>query len=214
MCGRYAYAIQNLGRWRTVFKLILEEVVDKYNIAPSTTVPVFTKDGWCTMRWGLVPSWSKEPKTKYATFNARVESFITKPLFRAAWQADRRCLIPLAGYYEWKKIDESKTPFYITSKLDEPLVFAGLWERWGDDKDGFLSCTILTTAAQGDLIDLHHRMPIMLEPDQATSWLKGSKEEALAELDKPSIKNIHYFQVNKAVGNPRNQGKNLIDPLS
>ncbi len=214
MCGRYAYAIRNLGRWGAIFKMILEEVAEKFNIAPSANVPVFTRKGWYTMRWGLVPSWSKEPKTKYSTFNARVESFTTKPLFRSAWQADRRCLIPTAGYYEWKTIDKQKTPFYITSELDEPLVFAGLWERWGDEKDGFLSCTILTTAAQGDLTELHHRMPIILEPDQASSWLTGTKEEALDILGRPSTKHIHYYEVSKTVGNPRNQGKNLIEPLA
>ncbi len=214
MCGRYAYAIKDLGRWGVVFKVILEEVVDKYNIAPSSGVPVFTKEGWFTMRWGLVPSWSKEPKTKYATFNARVETFTTKPLFRSAWQANRRCLIPTTGYYEWKMVGEQKTPFYISSTLNEPLVFAGLWETWGDGEDEFMSCTIITTSARGSLVELHQRMPVILEPDQAVSWLKGTKEEALAILDCPSVNNIRYFQVNKDVGNPRNQGKGLIEPLS
>lgn len=213
MCGRYAYAIHKLGRWGAVFTVILEEIVDKYNIAPSATVPVFTQEGWKTMRWGLVPSWSKEPQTKYATFNARVESFTTKPLFRSAWKTDRRCLIPTSGYFEWKMIEKQKTPFYVTSTLDEPLVFAGLWEEWGEGEQSFLSCTILTASAQGCLLDLHHRMPIILEPEQGKTWLKGTKEEALAILANPSLSNVQYFQVDKDVGNPRNQGKRLIKPL-
>ncbi len=212
MCGRYAYDVSKLGRWKAVFALLMEGIENKYNIAPSASVPVFTRDGWCTMRWGLVPSWSKEAKTKYATFNARVESFTEKPAFRSAWKQERRCLIPLSGYYEWKVTGGEKRAYYVTTTLDEPLVIAGLWEKWEKDSHSMLSCTILTTAAEGILADLHHRMPVMLEPAQASTWLRGEKQQALEVLQNPSLEHIHFYQVNPAVGNPRNQGRGLIDP--
>jgi len=194
--------------------MILEEIDGRYNIAPTTTVSVFTKDGWTKMRWGLVPSWSKEPKTKYATFNARVESFFEKPMYRSAWKSDQRCLIPVSGYYEWKTEDGGKHPFYIHSALDEPLVFAGLWEKWQNEDSELFSCTIITTAAKEILADLHHRMPVMFEPAEAELWLRGGKEDAMTALHNPSVQNVIYHQVDDMVGNPRNQGRTLISPCT
>jgi len=212
MCGRYSCVIQNLGRWEAVFKVLLEEVDERYNIAPSAMVPVFTGNGWCRMRWGLVPAWSEEAKTKYATFNARLESFTEKPMFRSAWKENRRCLIPVSGYYEWVKKDGEKIPYYISSDLDEPLVFAGLWEKWQGEGAELLSCTIITTASAGDLSKLHHRMPVILEPYQAQAWLTESKTDAMAVLEEPSAEKIKYYKVSPEVGNPRNQGPLLVVP--
>lgn len=212
MCGRYACVIQDLGRWGAVFGVMLEELNDRYNIAPTAMVPVFTRDGWRKMRWGLVPPWSKEAKTKYATFNARVESFVHKPAFRAAWREDRRCLIPVSGYYEWVKENDGKVPYYIHSRQDEPLVFAGLWEKWLGEEKELLSCTIITSEAEGDLVALHQRMPVMIKPEQAEDWLRGGKSEALAVLEKPAFDNMRFHPVAHGVGNPRNQGRSLVVP--
>lgn len=213
MCGRYACAITTLGRWGSVFKVLLEELDGRYNIAPSAMVPVFRKEGWCTMRWGLVPSWSKENKTKYATFNARMETFRTKPAFRSAWSGSRRCLIPLSGYYEWKIVDGRKRPFYVTSTRDEPLVIAGLWEEWRNEEESLLSCTIITAPAVGSLQQLHHRMPIFIEPVQAHDWLNGDKTQAMKVLSDPSLQYIRFYEVSSEVGNTRNRGRGLIEPV-
>lgn len=213
MCGRYACAIQDLGRWGAVFKVWLEGIENRYNIAPTAMVPVFTVEGWREMRWGLVPAWSKEPKSKYATFNARAESITEKPLFRDAWQGARRCLIPVTGYYEWKVVDTNKEAFFVTSKLNEPLVLAGLWERWSKDELELYSCTIITTVALGEMSELHQRMPVSFEPDQGRSWLWGSMSEAQDLLQKSSLDKIYFYRVSADVGNPRHQGKSLIKPL-
>ena len=214
MCGRYAFALNTLGRWKAVFTMLLEGFDMKYNIAPSTMVPVFTRDGWQMMRWGLVPAWSKDGKTKYATFNARAESLTEKPLFRQPWKNEQRCLIPVSGYYEWCSDSGDKQPYFIHSSLDEPLVFAGLWEKWQNDLESFFSCTIITTRSADELSKLHHRMPVMLEPDQAEDWLKGDIQRAMQLLERATCPDVRYHQVSKDVGNPRNQGANLIVPVS
>lgn len=125
MCGRYAFAVNDLGRWSST--LVGSNVsYEKYNISPTSVVPVYSADGWQLMRWGLIPAWSKVPIIKYATFNARSESLIEKPVYRSAWKHGQRCLIPASGYFEWKQEGKVKTPFFIKSALPEPLVFAGL----------------------------------------------------------------------------------------
>lgn len=213
MCGRYVSKLQPLGKWTATFTTWIEEYSDAYNIAPTATVPVFTARGWTWMRWGLVPSWSKEPKTKYSTFNARAESLVEKPAYRSAWKHGQRCLIPAAGYYEWKKGKEGKTPYYITASAEEPLVFAGLWDRWADGTTELLSCSIITCDASGNLAELHNRMPLMLLQEQADQWLHGSLETNAVLLTTPPSVETRYHPVDTRVGNTRNQGPDLIRPV-
>lgn len=213
MCGRYVSKLQPLGPWAATFKTWIEEYCDAYNIAPTATVPVFTDRGWSLMRWGLVPSWSKEPKTKYATFNARAESLAEKPAYRSPWKHGQRCLIPAAGYYEWQKGKGGKTPYYITASAGEPLVFAGLWDRWTDTATELLSCSIITCQARGNLVQLHNRMPLMLVPEYAEQWLHGSPETNVDLLAAPPSVAVRYHPVDSRVGNTRNQGADLITPV-
>lgn len=213
MCGRYVSKLQPLGRWKATFATWIEEHVDAYNIAPTAMVPVFTALGWSRMRWGLVPSWSREPRTRYATFNARAESLPEKPTYRSAWKHGQRCLLPAAGYYEWKKEGKNKDPFFIQASLDEPLVFAGIWDRWTDRETELLSCSIITCQARGELVQLHHRMPMMLAPEHADQWLHGSPETNAELLAAPPSIAVQYHRVDARVGNTRNQGADLIKPV-
>ncbi len=213
MCGRYAFVMQPLGRWEYVFKPVPGDYRNKYNIAPTTSIPVFTSTGWQLMRWGLVPSWSKEPTAKYSTFNARSESLISKPAYRSAWKHGQRCLVPATGYYEWRKEGASKQPYFIRSQHDEQLVFPGIWDRWEKGENELFSCSIITTEAQGSLKSLHHRMPIMLEPDTAELWLSGSDRECEDILQQPPIIDTRFYPVDKAVGNVRNQGEASIERI-
>ncbi len=104
----------------------------RYNVAPTTPVPVVTSDKHQRilemMRWGLIPSWAKDMKSGYATFNARADSVATKPAYRSAWKTGRRCLVMADGFYEWRKTD--KQPFFITLGNRQPMALAGLWEAW------------------------------------------------------------------------------------
>jgi putative SOS response-associated peptidase YedK len=213
MCGRYAFAFKETGRFTRVMVDVLEGVEDNYNISPTSIVPVYLRDGWKMMRWGLVPAWSKEPKLKYATFNARSDSLMQKPTFRSAWKHGQRCLFPATGYYEWKKQGSMKTPYFIKSVNDEPLVFAGLWDRWQSPKTELFSCTIITCDSDGVLKEIHDRRPLMLEPDLADGWIQGDVDAALEILEGSAMPEVVFYPVSQLVGNPRNHGVELIRPV-
>ncbi len=178
-----------------------------YNRAPTSEVAAFRGETGELMRWGMIPSWSKEFKSNFATFNARVETVAEKPTFRNAWAKSHRCLIPMAGYYEWRGEKGSKQPVYITDRNSGVIVVAGLYEQWGSN--GQLSCTMLTTAADQELAPIHPRMPIMLTQESAREWLAGSKD--VTAFKRPSL---IYYPVSKAVGNVRNNSPELITPVS
>lgn len=178
----------------------------RYNRPPSSPVVAFRRKSGEVMRWGMVPGWAKEFDSKYATFNARIESVADKPTFRNAWNKQQRCLIPMAGYYEWVGEKGDKQPVYITDPNAGLIVAAGLWESWGERED--LSCTMLTMPSDRELEPIHPRMPVMLEPNQTQAWLSGDID--VNELKRP---NLIYHPVSKAVGNVRNESERLIEPI-
>lgn len=102
MCGRFVNHLADMHRWAALLKGWPAGGALSYNVAPTTQVPLLTAQGSQMMSWGLVPAWSKEAKTQYATFNARLESAAEKPAFRNAWRAKRTCIVPMRGYYEWR----------------------------------------------------------------------------------------------------------------
>jgi putative SOS response-associated peptidase YedK len=196
----------------------LELFEPRYNIAPTQEIVVVRADPACgrrsasMMRWGLVPSWSKEGLKGRPMINARAETLAEKPAFRTAYRC-RRCLIPADGFYEWQQPPGGrgkKQPFYIHRRDHEPFAFAGLWEKWRggpaamDAKqepspspslerkgtEGPLaieSCAIVTTASTGALSELHDRMPVILAPNDYAQWLDPSIEDcsSLAHLLQP-----------------------------
>lgn len=131
MCGRYNNHRQAMERWREILlDWPSDEAWLRYNVPPTSDIPIVTAEGVRIARWGMIPSWAKEFKSKYATFNACIETVGDLPTFRNAWKASRTCLVPAAGYYEWPEYLD-KQPYYI-HKPNDMLVFAGLWEPWGD----------------------------------------------------------------------------------
>ena len=183
-------------------------VNQRFNVAPTTQVAAFRNTAGEAMRWGMIPSWSNSFESKYATFNARIETVDEKPTFRNAWKQSQRCLIPMAGYYEWSGAKGGKTPFYITDRDTGGMVVAGLYESWGDDH---LSCTILTMPANDQLVHIHPRMPIMLTPESADNWLNGDADKQSLVGSEPP--NVIYYPVSKAVGNVRNDTPELMEPI-
>src|SRR5262249_50146141 len=130
------------------------------------------------MRWGLVPWHWKKPlkQLRLATFNARVETVATKPMFRDAFKR-HRCLIPASGYYEWQDTPDGKQPWYFTAADGSTvLTMAGLWDRWAnvETKEQLLSCTMLITEPNRYVAEVHDRMPVILKPEQFDGWLDGS----------------------------------------
>ena len=214
MCGRYANHVHQMGEWVEILRDWPEDVETGYNIAPTQIIPAFTPEGGKAMRWGLVPHWSKEASPKYATFNARVESAAEKPAFRGAWKQSRTCLIPALGYYEWKGEKGNKQPYFVRPKDGDLMVMAGLWETWQRPDQEISSCTILTQSSQGNLIDLHHRMPIMLQPEQAERWLEQgtSITQELVEYD--AAQHLKCYPVSKTVNRSREEGESLTEPLT
>lgn len=150
----------------------------RYNIRPTQDLPVVRfVDGeleLTLLRWGLIPSWSKEPELKFPTFNARAETLAEKPTFRAPFK-NRRCLILVDGFYEWpKKPSKDRRPRHIRFRDHRPMALAGLWDRWTDRATGVSidSCTIVTTEANELLASVpHDRMPVILDEAQQREWL-------------------------------------------
>ncbi len=191
MCGRFT---QRFG-WSELHELLdpvgsPANLAPRYNVAPGQQVAtVRAEDGGkrlAMMRWGLIPSWAKEPGIGYRLINARSETAPTTPSFRSAWRS-RRCLIPADGFYEWTGERKTRQPWLITMKRGGLFCFAGLWERWKvpaglqpggsladlGEGDALETCTILTTAANADIARVHHRMPVILPIEAYAPWLAG-----------------------------------------
>lgn len=192
-----------------------------YNIPPSTVIPVCREradDGreLVPARWGLVPRWSQGPDSRYSMFNARAESVHEKPAFRAAFRK-QRCLVPVDGFYEWKKAN-GKQPYYFYRQTGAPLVLAGLWDQWQAPDGSVLdSCTIIVTAANELMSPVHDRMPVILDPDQFAGWLDPSNQEvdALRDFLQPyDGSELECRAVGRAVNNPRNDSAELINESS
>ena len=168
MCGRYTYFPGEFADLRIRWNLDgeLPFFTNRYNICPSQQVPVVIaaegRNRLAALRWGLIPSWSKDEKIGSKMINARAESLIEKPSFNSLIEA-RRCLILSNGFYEWRKAGARKVPVYIYLKSQEPFAFAGLWEIWRKpDGNRLASCTIITCGANELIAPIHNRMPVIL----------------------------------------------------
>jgi len=182
MCGRYRLARK---------KEILAETFDaenevewspRYNVAPGQDVPVVRQDParprrmLSLMRWGLIPSWSKEANVGYKMINARAETVADLPVFRDPFRY-RRCLVPADGFYEWAMQGKQKSPFLFSMAGDSIFAFAGIWDRWRDpgktnpNKEWLETCSIITTSANALLSGIHDRMPVILKRDDYDLWL-------------------------------------------
>ncbi|MDQ2707010.1 MAG: SOS response-associated peptidase [Actinomycetota bacterium] len=171
------------------------------------------------LRWGLVPSWAKDPSVGSRMINARAETAAEKPAFRKALAA-RRCLLPATGWYEWKRAGSdasSKQPYFVTGTDGSPLAMAGLWEFWKPPQavEPLVSCAVLTTDAVGPLAEIHHRMPLLLPPERWDAWLNPDAEPPPALLEPPSselVARLELRPVSTLVNNVRNQGPELVAP--
>ena len=188
----------------------------RYNIAPTQFVAAIRNDAeenaeLVSFRWGLVPFWAKDPSIGNRMINARAETVAEKPSFRNAYKR-RRCLILADGFYEWHTEDGVKIPYFISLKSGDPFAFAGLWENWTSKETGEVleTTTIVTTEANEFLSQLHHRMPVVVEPGNAARWLGGDMDYL------PDYKNLapefRAWPVDRKVGNARNESSDLIEP--
>ena len=121
------------------------------------------------LKWGLIPSWVKDPSIGHKMINARAETVVDKPSYRSAFKK-RRCLILAQGFYEWKREGKAKQPYYIRFKDQHPFSFAGLWERWAKQAPAIETCTIITTGPNDLMEPIHNRMPVILDPEESEAW--------------------------------------------
>lgn len=227
MCGRYAiYGPVSLSReakeavhqmdidmWRTL------DDRAQYNVAPTQLAPVivYGEGGYHLReyRWGLVPSWAKDAKGGAKMINARIETVATSAAYRAAYRK-RRCLVPASGYYEWQGEAGHKQPFFIHALDGSLLMMAGLREGWraGEETPWVHTYTVLTGEAGPVAGKVHDRQPVLLPPDLWGPWCEGSASDADAVLGVVPEAALTYHAVSKAVSNPRNEGPQLIEPIS
>jgi len=221
MCGRFTVtsspeAIRALFRYpqRPNFP-------PRYNIAPTQPIAVVRlnegKREFLLMRWGLLPSWVKEPKTFSLLINARGESVTEKPAFRAAMKY-RRCLIPADGFYEWQATGGRKQPYYVRARSGKPLAFAGLWETWtGPNGEELDTVTIVTTEANRTLSPIHGRMPVII-PEQASDlWLNCADVDDLtaSALIMPAPEDLlEAYAISTDVNRVANDSAKLLEPLA
>ncbi|MGC9393254.1 MAG: SOS response-associated peptidase [Anaerolineae bacterium] len=218
MCGRFTLGV-NLDDLIEAFPdfTFPPETEPRYNIAPTQNVMVVpnnTAGHVSFFRWGLIPSWAKDPAIGNRLINARGETLAEKPSFRAAYLR-RRCLILADGFYEWQVVPGSKTkqPMYIQLATKKPFAFAGLWELWRPDDTPILSCTIITTEPNALLAPIHNRMPVILPPDAYALWLDPAEQKpaALNHLLTPYPAGLMtVYPVSRLVNSPSNDTPDVV----
>lgn len=226
MCGRFA--LQNPAE--AIRKLFgLEGNPDwpsRFNLAPTQAIlgvrPGMGEDigelntgptSICLLRWGLIPGWSKDPTIASSLINARAETIAFKPSFKSAYKR-RRCLIPMSGFYEWKKMGSKKQPYKITLADGSPFSLAAIWERWqGADGSDVDTCSLVTTIANEDVAHLHGRMPVIVGPNDYEAWMRetGRGADRFLSPYKGSVPLV-TTPVSLKVNNVRNDGDDLWQP--
>ncbi len=217
MCGRFA-RFSSPETFAALFgasgKL---DLAPSYNVAPSQAVLVARNGAGggrelALLHWGLIPRWAKAPKTPYSTINARAESVATKPSFRNAFR-HRRCLVAADGFYEWKRLERTKQPYYIRLKDGQPFAFAGLWERWERDGQVIESCAVIVTEANDLMKNIHDRMPVILPSAAYETWMHAAEpdtEHLLTILRPYPATEMEAYPVCTLVNSPKNNRTDLI----
>jgi putative SOS response-associated peptidase YedK len=221
MCGRYAIttapeAIRQLFRYPE-----LPNFPPRYNVAPTQPIPIVRiwegQRQFALMRWGLVPSWVKDPRNFSLLINARADTVNDKPAFKNAMKY-RRCLIPADGFYEWKRDGKVNRPYFIRLKEGAPFAFAGLWETWsGPNGEEVDTAAIVTTDANEALHHIHHRMPVILPASAYDLWLDCRNVDALtaSALLVPAQSDLfEAFEISPAVNRADNDGPQLQQPYT
>ncbi|WP_112663221.1 SOS response-associated peptidase [Microvirga flavescens] len=186
MCGRYAITLPPEA-YRALFDYVDQpNFPARYNVAPTQPVPiVYEEKGrrhFRLVRWGFLPSWTKDPKAFPLVINARGETLLEKPTFKAALTR-RRCIFLADGFYEWRRTGSGKQPFLTRMKSRQPMPLAGLWETYCDPDGGEIdTAAIVTTDANGVMAAVHDRMPVILSPDDLKAWLDSDATDAKGAL--------------------------------
>lgn len=228
MCGRLNVTADPLARLLMELVGVTFPAGDRFNIAPTESVRVVRQSAagepeLVAMRWWLTPFWAKEKSNKYSMFNAKSETAAKSPAFREPYR-QRRCVVPVSGFYEWAKGKlegaPAKLPYFIRPEQGDGLLLAGLWDRWrdpaaGPDSEPLESFTILTTAVNPALAFVHHRQPVLLSMHHARQWLDMSiPTQELEHLYDGLIPlALEAVPVSTYVNNARNDGDRCVTPI-
>jgi putative SOS response-associated peptidase YedK len=220
MCGRFTRS-QSIPAIAEEFgaQPVLWDLEPSYNIAPTQKVAVIITDGvkrLVPVRWGLVPSWAKDPSIGSKMINARAETITEKASYRRAFKK-RRCLVVADGFYEWQTTGGARRPMYIRLKSGKPFGFAGLYEVWkSPEGEEVTTCTIITTEANEFMKPIHERMPVIIPREHQDNWLDPTIEDhtTLLELLKSNpATEMEAYPVSKRVNSPSNNSPECVKRL-
>jgi len=231
MCGRYSLFAPPDEVESRFDATLVEAFEPRYNAAPRQELPVITNENPETIRrleWGLIPSWADD-RSGHEYINARAETLTETPSFSEAYER-RRCLVPADGFYEWTEEGGGKQPYRVTVGDGDLFAMAGLWERWeppatqtglGDfgggtpdaDPDPVETFTIVTTEPNDLIADLHHRMAVILSPDEEREWLTADAETAADLLNPYPAEEMDAYRVSTAVNDPSNDAPEVVEPI-
>ncbi|MGA8864538.1 MAG: SOS response-associated peptidase [Gallionella sp.] len=219
MCGRYALN-RTPAKLKEHFATANEpDVKPRFNIVPSQTVPVVRLDGpgnrvFTLARWGLIPSWVKDPEEVQHPINAKAETAAIKPMFRHAYRKSR-VLVPADGFYEWTPKD-GKQPYWVRLRDGEPMGMGGLLEHWQGPEGDVTTFTILTTSANSLMAKIHDRMPVIIKPEEYASWLDANFTDAIKiqamTLPYPE-RLMEAYAVSRKVNSLKNDSPDLMDEV-
>lgn len=218
MCGRLATLLPVEAMAQMFAALPANDLPfsPNFNICPTDNLSVVVNDEGrrlVSMRWGFIPQWYKTISDGPLLINARAESVAEKPAFREACRT-RRCLIPATGFYEWAKTaDDVRLPWYFERKDQTPVVFAGIWQRWDKGDAPLASCAIVTTGANEAISGIHHRMPVVLSPQDWALWLGEAGKGAATLMRAAPNDALKFHRVSPEVNSNRASGPQLIEPI-
>jgi len=221
MCGRFVITSPPAALRQIFGYLEQPNFPPRYNVAPTQPIPVVIVDSGARhfrlMRWGLLPSWVKDPRSFALLINARSETVLMKPAFKNAIRR-RRCLVPADGYYEWQSVDGRKQPYFIHRADGQPIGFAAVAETWlGPNGEELDTVAIVTTAASADLAALHDRVPVTILPADFERWLDcrdDDVEAAIPLMAPPRAGEFTWHPVATRVNRVANDDDQLLLPIS
>jgi putative SOS response-associated peptidase YedK len=220
MCGRFVITSPPEALRQIFGYPELPNFPPRFNISPTQPIPVVLEEDsrhFRLMRWGLWPAWVKDVRKFTLLINARSESVQEKPAFKNAIRR-RRCLIPADGYYEWKSSEQGKRPYFIYRRDGRPVAFAGLAETWvGPNGEEVDTVAIVTAPASAELAELHHRVPVTIEPDHFEVWLDcraHNVDEVTPLMRGPEVGEFAWHEVSARVNHVANDDAQLILPVT
>jgi len=216
LCGRFSIAVRPAALKKRFDAELVDSFTPRYNAAPGQELPVIlnrSPNQIQLCRWGFIPPWQKKVPPSARLINARAETIMEKRTFRRAFQK-QRCLVLADGFYEWKKTPQRRIPYRFVLHDETPFAFAGIWSQWtGTDQRAVTSFSIITTDANAVVADIHHRMPVLLQPQDEARWLSMPPEDAVTLLNPYPENLMRAYPVSPRVNSPANDDPTVIKPI-